>query len=174
MKLKELLSERILNVFDEPTKRQYIDVIWDMLDRTYHKLGGFKSSPDKEHLIKDTSLWKIIRKGGTIIAVKIYKDKYGRKSIGSAHDGTPQGKSELIKMVVDDIRHKRMWGETSHGLEKFYVKQGLAPIPNKYAEKILEKPIISLDPDGIHYTREIQGAPHVKAIYGFLPPGITT
>jgi hypothetical protein len=174
VKLKDLLFERILNVFDEPTKRQYVDVIWDMLDNTYNKLGGFKSSPDKEHLITDTSLWKIIRKGGKIIAVKIYKDRHGRKSIGSAHDGTPQGKSELIKMVIDDIRYKRMWGETSHGMEKFYIKQGLEPLPNKYAEKILEKPILSLDSDGIHYTRMIQGLPHVKVIYGFLPPEITT
>jgi hypothetical protein len=51
-------------------------------------------------------------------------------------------------------------------MEGLYRKMGAKPIPNTEAHQLTGKRILSLDDDGVHYTRLIAGHPHVKALYG--------
>ena len=171
MKLKQLLPqnlliERYITLIKPEDRTQYVDLVWDMLQQTYKKLGGFKSARDKEDLIADSSIWKMVRKNGKIVAVSIYKDKFGRKCIASATDGTPDGKAALLQMWLEDTKQNRAWGEFSGPSEHIKLKQGMKPIPNKYVADILGKNILSLNPDGYHYTRLIAGEPHEKILAG--------
>ena len=168
MRSQEFLVERILNLFTAADKQKYVDQVWDILQSSYASVGGFKTSPSKEDLINTTGLWKLVRRGDDgITALKVYKDLYGRKSVGSGTNGTIQGKKDYILLKDSDVRLQRMWSEASgpveHMLEKNY-----EPIPNKYAAFLTGKEIVSLDPDGYHYTRMIMGAPHVKKLFGFV------
>jgi predicted ATP-dependent protease len=72
---KSILVERYITLIKPEDRTQYVDLVWDMLQQTYKKLGGFKSARDKEDLIADSSIWKMVRKNGKIVAVSIYKDK---------------------------------------------------------------------------------------------------
>lgn len=161
---QSILTERYVNLFG-PELKQYIDVIWDMLQKAYAGLdGGFATARTKEELIKKTWLTKCVRRNGKIVACKLYADKLGRKSIAGATDGSAEGKAGFYKMIEEDFRLKRAWGEVSGKMEHITAKQGAIPVPNIYAEKLTGKPILDLNPDGIHYTREIGGEPHEKVI----------
>ena len=171
MKLKQLLPknlliERYITLLSPTDRTKYIDIVWELMEKAYAKLGGFKSADDKQDLIDKTSIWKLVRKNGKIVAVTVYKDKYGRKCIASGTDGTPEGKAALLQMWLEDTKQNRAWGEFSGPSEHIKLKQGMKPIPNKYAADILQKPIISLNPDGYHYTRMIGGEPHEKLLAG--------
>lgn len=167
MKLHSLLAERYLNLWEPDQKRKYADVVWDMLTKSYVKAGGFKSARDVEDLINDSSLWKLSRKDGRIIAVSVYKDKFGRKAIASGTDGTSEGKQEFVRMMVSDIIQNRAWAEVSGAAEHLKIKHGATPVPNRYAAMLTGKDILSYNPDGYHYTRLIAGEPHEKMIVGF-------
>lgn len=167
MKLKKLIPETYINLFNAELNK-HIDEIWILLQNAYKDLhGGFATANSKEDLINKTSLTKIVRKNGKIIAVRLYKDSSGRKSIAGATDGTQAGKDAFYKMIDEDILQKRAWGEVSGKMEFIMAKRGGIPIPNIYAKKLLKKDIISLNPDGYHYTRLINGDPHEKIIFGF-------
>lgn len=105
MRLHEFLAERILNLFTVADKQKYIDQVWDLLQTSYVKVGGFKSSPNKENLINTTGLWKLVRRGD--------KDQHGRKSVASGTNGTIQGKKDYILLKDADIRYHCMWVEAS-------------------------------------------------------------
>jgi hypothetical protein len=61
--------------------------------------------------------------------------------------------------------------EVSDALEHILIKYvGATPVPNTQVHDILKKKIENLDPDGIHYTREIGGEMHTKVMVGNLAP----
>lgn len=172
MKLIEItLLERYVNLFTPVEKEKYVDEVWELLQKAYEPVGGFKSAVSKEDLIQDSSLWKMVRKNNKIVSVDIYKDKHGKKSIAGGTDGTTEGKRELMKMKSDDLKLQRSWCECSGKVEGLLKKMGAVPIENKFAAKLTGKEILAYDVDGVHYTRLIQGEPIAKAIYGF--PKIT-
>jgi hypothetical protein len=172
MKLKsllpKLLTERFLSLLSVEDRRKYIDEVWDMLQKSYAKVGGFKSAPNKEELLKETDFWKLVKKNGKIVAIALYKFKRGRKSIAGGTDGTDLGKEWLMKIFLEDLQQNRSWSEVSDKVELIKTKMGYFKIPNKFVEEILNKPIISLDPDGYHYTRMIAGEPHTKMMVGHI------
>lgn len=163
-----LLVERVLTLITPDDRKKYLDVVWDILQKSYEKIGGFKSVPNKEALIPETNIWKLVRKGNKIVAVGLYSSKSGRKCIGSGTDGSPEGKAALLQMWLDDTKQNRSWGEVSGAAEHIKLKQGHKVIPNKYASQILNKDILSLNPDGVHYTRMIGGEPHEKLLTGHV------
>lgn len=167
MKMMEILLEHYVNLFSREEKEKYIDEIWDMLQKAYAPIGGFKSALSKDALIDESNLWKIVRRKGKVVSVSIYKDAHGRKSIAVATDGTEQGKSDLLKVKIDDTNLKRAWCEASGKVESLMKKANAKPISSRYAAKLTGKEILGYDVDGIHYTRLISGVPHLKAIYGF-------
>ena len=168
MKLTELtLLEHYVNLFTPEEKRKYVDQVWDMLQKAYEPIGGFKSATSKENLIDDSHLWKLVRRNGKINSVVIYKDSHGRKSIAMATDGTHSGKADVIRVKAEDMKHQRAWCEASGKAEHLIKKAGGVAVSNKLAAQLTKKEILGYDVDGIHYTRLIGGEPHVKAIYGF-------
>ena len=167
MKVRELL-EHVVNAFDSNEKFKYAAEVWDLLQSSYIKTGGFKSASSVAELIDDSGLWKLVTRDGKVTAVGIYKDKFGRKGIASGTDGSTQGKKDYMMIKSEDVKHKRSWSEVSGAPEKIMTKLGAKPIPNKYAHALTGKHIIELNRDGFHYTRLIAGHPHEKVIMGFI------
>ncbi len=159
-----ILKEAYVNLISEEDKEKYSDVVWEILQKTYAPLGGFKSASSKEELIKDSFLWKLVRRNNKIVAVAIYKDKYGRKGIAKGCDGSIDGKKALISIIREDMKLDRSWGEVSGKLADIMIAKGGIPVPNTLAATITGKNIISLNPDGYHYTRMIGDQPHEKII----------
>lgn len=166
MRYQQLL-ERVLNLFTPEEKTQYADEVWDILQKSYEKVGGFKSVADVNELINQTYLWKLVRRDGQITSVNIYADKQGRKSIASGTNGTTQGKIDYVKTNSEDLKFKRCWAEVSGPVERMLQKTGMVALPNSLAAILTNKNILDLNPDGFHYTRLIAGEPHEKIIYGF-------
>lgn len=164
--LANILFERYINLHTSQQIAAYIDEIWDMLIKSYEPIGGFKSAKSKEDLIQKAGLVKLVRRNGKIVAVGIYKDELGKKSIAGGTDGSLEGKQGLFKMSEEDVKMNRAWGEFSGAMEHIMLKKGGVPIPNEMASTILGKPIASLDDDGYHYSREIQGELHRKVMIG--------
>lgn len=168
MRAKELLSERVVNLFDPNGKMQYADQVWDLLQRSYKKAGGFHSAVDIPELIEKTNLWKLVVRNGQVTAANLYKDLHGRKSIAAGTNGTPQGKIDYTMLKMADMKYRRAWAEVSGAPEHLAAKSGMRPLPAKFASTLTGKDIIEFNPDGYHYTRMIQDEPHEKVIYGSI------
>lgn len=188
---KSVLVERYVNLFDPEKKKQYADVVWDMIQNAYKKIGGIRGSgfSSKEDMIKNIPFWKVAKKDGKVVAVALYKDKGGRKRIASATDGTEDGKEKLEIMGRDDITRQRSYAEVSSSSLKFLLRRWKGPeditkymILPKDAEKILgdelKYPVSDDDPEVIahpqlkkyFYQRDIGGHYHTKLMIG--TPGV--
>lgn len=169
MKIHHLLIERVVNAFDANDKTRYADQVWEILQRSYAKIpGGFATASSVEELIAKSQLWKMVVRNGRVTAVNVYKDQYGRKSIASGTDGSDQGRADYMMIKDTDIKLGRSWGEVSGSPERLLARSGATPMPAKFAPMLTGKKILSYNPDGIHYTRLINGEPHEKVIYGVV------
>ena len=166
MKLHQILNEKVINALTLEKKQRYADQVWAMLQRSYEPVGGFQSAASPQELIADSGIWKIVTRNGQITAVKIYKDRFGRKSIAAATDGSRKGKQDLVMLVQSDVKMNRSCAEVSGPMEKLMIKVGAKPIPARYAAALTGKQIIDIASDQLHYTRLIAGHPHEKIIYG--------
>ena len=167
---EDILHEKYQNFVTTQQKTNIVDQIWNMLEKAYQKVGGFKSSIDKNDLINGTFIWKVIKKNGKIKAVVIAKKTpYGRKPNALATDGSLEGMYALIKLVRNDISQNNSFFEVSGPMEKFVIercKLEKYKIPSTYAELLTQKKIDSYDPDGYHYIRNIHGQPFRKMLVG--------
>jgi hypothetical protein len=182
MRAKELLTERILNLHTPEQKAKYADEVWDLLQKSYVRSGGFKSAADKEELITIPGYWKIVKRGDKITAANLYRKvpqtqtfkvyASGAETRPDPITNTPrstlQGKRDYSMIKKADVTQKRAWAEVSGPAEAVAKKSGGKPIPNKYTAYLTGKEILDLDSDGYHYTRLIQGEPHEKIMYGFI------
>jgi hypothetical protein len=162
------LFERFVNVFDEDSKKKYADQVWDILQKSYEKVGGFHSAANIEELIAKTGMWKLVVRDGHVYAASLYKDHLGRKSIASGTDGSDLGKSDYNRIAREDVSMQRAWAEVSGFPEALLKRAKAKPIPNTFASALTGKEILELNPDGFHYTRLISGHPHEKMIYGVI------
>jgi len=162
-----VLTERYLNLLSTEDKRKYLDKIWEILQRSYAKIGGYQGAASAEELLTHPGIWKLVRRDGEITAIGIYRDQSGRKSIAAGTNGTKQGLRDLMALKKEDLAMRRAWAEVSDRMEKLMLDLGARKIPNKYAEALVKKPILKLNDDGYHYTRLIGGEPHEKLIVGF-------
>jgi len=167
MRADIILLERYLNLIDTDAKSEYVDTIWDMMEKAYAYVGGFKGAKDKAELIDDSGLWKLVTRDGKITAFRIYKDKFGRKAIATATDGTIRGKKDLDLISKQDFTRQQSWGEVSDKAEKYMIKMGATPVKNIYAKLLLPGKDITLDDDGYHYYRKIGDKVIRKVIVGF-------
>lgn len=113
MKFKTYLNEGFVNLInDDPKKEDYVDAVWDMIQTSYAKIGGIKSNgfQSKEAMMQ-LPFWKVGTVKGKPVAVTIYKDKNGRKSVASATDGSEEGKARIKDMMKNEL--KRSYGEKS-------------------------------------------------------------
>lgn len=107
------LNEGFVNLIaDNPKKEDYIDVVWDMVQKSYASIGGIKSNgfQTKEAMMK-IPFWKVATVNGKVVAVAFYKDKGGRKIVASGTDGSADGKRRIIDICKNDL--KRAYGEKS-------------------------------------------------------------
>jgi hypothetical protein len=111
------LNEGFTNAIgnDITTKEQWVDQVWDMLQNSYKNIGGIKGTgfTTKEDMIKNIPMWKMATVKGKLVAVLMYKDKGGRKTVAGGTDGTPTGVKKYIDMVSAEL--KRSFGEKSKG-----------------------------------------------------------
>lgn len=110
-----ILVERFANLFivDRNDREKYVDQVWDILQKSYEKIGGIKGNGfgSKEDMIEKIPFWKLGMDKGTVRAVGMYKDKGGRKSVAVGTDGSPRGKELAADMMKNDL--KRSYGEKS-------------------------------------------------------------
>lgn len=166
MRIKDLLTERVVNLFDPEDKAKYADRVWDMLQVAYEPVGGFGSAANVEELIDTPGLWKLVVRDGEITALTLYKDAHGRKAIASATNRQKSGSKDYKMIRQADHELSRSWAEVSDKPEILFQKMGAHPIPNKFAHILTGKHILDYNDDGYHYTRLIAGHPHEKIIYG--------
>lgn len=121
MRIKELY-EHYVNAFDTNIKSRYADQVWEIMQKSYAKIGGFQSADDKEDLMTKTGLWKLSVRDGHVYAAILYKDHLGRKSIAIGTDGSPQGKQDYFKIKNEDIKFERAWAEVSGPVEAIMVQ----------------------------------------------------
>lgn len=177
------LNERYVNIIgDNEQKEKYKLVVWDLLQRSYAKIGGIKgsgfNSPDD---MLNIPFWKLIRKNGEIVAGKMYKDSGGRKSVAAFSNQTKPGVIALADLVANEF--DRAMGEVSADMLRFVVRSIGMPNAVKYAKtvdqagKILKKKLNTehVDPSYLKtypelaeffYSREIGGGQHTKILLG--------
>ena len=173
---KTFITEKVLSIGFNPKHEQhrerYRQQFHDMLRHSYSKIGGYGglgSGSDEEshaihHDITHASI-KATRRGENITSLVMYKKQHGRKSIAVGTNGSEQGKRDFLKTAREDNTHKRSWAEKSGAPEAIAKKIGIPAVPASQAEKLTGKKVEPHD-DGVHYTRNIGGHPHTKAIYG--------
>ena len=172
------LTERFVSIGltdkDEKFREQYRNEMVALIVKSYEKLGGYNSagsgSTKEAKIINDDIsdpdiIIKAVQRGGKITALNFYKKQFGRKSIVSATDGTPQGKSDWMKIKLEDNEQKRAWGETSGAVEHVSRKLGSPVIKPEVVDNLVTKNIIPAD-DGDHYSRDIGGVMHTKLAVG--------
>ncbi len=164
--IQSLILERFVNLFKKEDIEPYIEDIWNIMQRTYEPIGGFKTANSPEELLNKISFAKLVRKNDKIVAAALYKDKYGRKAIAKGSDGSIDGIKSIKQIYKEDVKMDRSWGEFSGKAESLLLKYGGVPIPNDMVEDILGKEIESKDKDGFHYTRMINGEPIRKIMIG--------
>jgi hypothetical protein len=168
-----LLLERFVNLFKKEEIEPYIEDIWNIMQRTYEPIGGFKTANTPEELLSKVGMAKLVRKNNKIVAAALYKDKYGRKAIAKGSDGSSEGKLAVKQIYLEDAKLNRAWGEFSGKAEELLLKYGGVPVPNDAVEDILGTEIESKDKDGFHYTRLINGTPIRKIMIG-NPEGLAS
>ena len=172
------LTERFVSIGltdkDEKFREQYRNEMVALIVKSYEKLGGYNSagsgSTKEAKIINDDIsdpdiIIKAVQRGGKITALNFYKKQFGRKSIVSATDGTPQGKSDWLKIKLEDNEQKRAWGETSGAVEHIHRKIGSPVINPELVQKLIKKNITAAE-DGEHYSRDIGGVMHTKLAVG--------
>ena len=59
---ENMINEHFVNCKTDEEMRKYADIVWDILKKSYEYCGGIKNVDGPEDLIKDTHLWKLLRK----------------------------------------------------------------------------------------------------------------
>jgi len=154
-------------------EKSYIaDDVYTLLYKAYSTVKGGLHFVSPDELISKTSQWRVLYLDGNIVGVIIYKAKRGLKMVAMAICDTLNYslRSHIKTMLshIFKITFQNSWMEVSEGAEKFILKVGGERflIPNTFASKLTDKNILSLDSDGIHYYREINGVIKRKVIIG--------
>lgn len=184
MRITDILVERFVNLLgDDPEKDKYVDVVWDMITKSYARIGGIqgKGFSTKEDLINNIPFWKLVRKDGDIVAGAFYRDKEGRKRVAVATNGTDTGKVALASIMANDF--DRAYFEVSDPSLGFMIKQVGLDFVQGYARSVEQAQQISGDElqappaDDPHvvkypslannfYQRDIGGHMHTKIMLG--------
>ena len=178
------ITERFVTVLPADSREdqlKYAEKVWPLIDAAYKYIGGLAGIKTYDAFIKefvdnekDDFLWKLVRRGNDITAVKIYKIKNGgRKSVAMACMDTDQGKKDLNSIIEEDMRLKdrKAWAEVSGKALGKYLNMGAIILPNSMTEELLPGKEIELLPDGLFYRRTIKGEVHVKMLVGYPPNG---
>lgn len=172
IRFTEFLNETYKNITKITDKQKYAQQVWDVLNTSYQYIGGIKGYGFEsiDSMVNNIAYWKIFTRNDKVVAVMLYKDKTGRKMVACGSDGSAEGKQIVKRMIEDDIRHQRAYGEISDALvgyvKRHFTQDEIAKYFIKSSEvgSILNKEV---KPTGeFTYVRSIGGAPHEKMMYG--------
>lgn len=161
-------------------KKKYMNDVWKILQDSYRKIGGIKGSGfnDEKDMMKKIWFWKLYKQQGRPVAVIMYKDREGRKMVALGTDGSDKAKTAIKKMMLDEIRLERSYGEASgpalnmirkiFGLAKDAGFEG-SPlekymVPAEMVGAILKKPVTPVS--RYEYIRSIGGDDEKKVMFG--------
>jgi len=168
---EEIMNEKILNLYNKNEKEKYAEIVYDLLQKSYEKIGGLKGSgfENPQEMINKIYLWKIYKRGNKILAGIMYKDKGFRKAVAVFTNQTEEGKEALKKLLRDDFERSII--EISGPLYKFIENNfptflAKYKIPCKVAEKILGKKLDCID--DYFYVRNINGNKLEKIMVGTI------
>lgn len=175
-----ILFEHYVTLFDSDSdmtkKEEYLDQVWSILQDAYAAIGGIANIDEKEELLDEDFIWKLVTKNKKVLAVQLYKRKGGgRKIFVGGCLPTEDGKKAFYNLASEDVKRleRDAWAEVSGSMEGVYLfKLHATPIPAEKAAKILGdmgKKIISISNDGFHYTRKIGGKSFEKIMFGNVP-----
>ena len=172
----QLITEHFVNCKNDVEMKQYADIVWRILQKSYEYCSGIKNIDGPDDLIKDTHLWKLLKKNGKIIAVICYTDrKGGRKLCLLGQDGSDEACKGLKKMLEDDfkLKDRQSWVGVSGKAAITALKHGGMPIPSKIAVTYMGSKCKSYDE--YWYSRPIKNSDgkienHYKVMVG-NPPG---
>tara|TARA_B110000037_G_C17060934_1_gene481861 strand:- start:542 stop:1150 length:609 start_codon:yes stop_codon:yes gene_type:complete len=109
------LTENYLNALsaDVEIKELWADRVWNLLQNSYKDIGGIKGKGfvNKQDMIDNIPMWKMAKQGEKLVAVIMYKDKGGRKSVAMGSDGSDKSKLVVAEMMKQEF--KRSFGEKS-------------------------------------------------------------
>ena len=175
MNYNNLVSMGILqseNISSYREKAFIVDDIFTILQDAYRDVKGGLNFKNRDDLISTTALWKVIYLNENIVGVVIYKAKKGLKmvALGISSYLSKQSSSFTKAMLSYIFKHTfaNTWMEVSEGVEKFIIKNGGENffVKNTLAHQLTHKEILSLDDDGYHYVRMINGIKKRKIIIG--------
>jgi hypothetical protein len=191
--LQQDLSEGIENYFlgRHDLKRATVaDEIYELLQFAYRRIGGLRGSGfnSAEDMLAKIPFWKFYRQSNKIIAVILYKDKGGRKSVALGTDGSRRGAQKLAEMIREDVLKNRSYGEFSGPALAFVRRQlpaGITladvAIPFEDVKKMIPSEAVRPPRDDeafrrfpelrdFFYSRELGGEMHTKVMLGM--PGL--
>lgn len=187
MSFREFIQESFLNYFikDTDKRREVAGEVWKILQDSYRPIGGIhgKGFESAEDMIQKIPFWKLVRKGGDIVSVAMYKDSGGRKLVAAGTNGSLSGKDGLAKIIMDDLKRERAYMELSDKLLRFTMRLMGAEVLKKYlltpekfaaitGNKVFQveanDPEIISNPEikDFFYRREIGGELHTKVALG--------
>jgi hypothetical protein len=162
------------NITSTHEKSFIVDDVFTILQDAYENVTGGLHFKNKDELINTTDLWKVIYLEENIVGIVIYKAKKGLKMVALGIANFLNTKSQLfVKSMLSHIfklTFANSWMEVSEGVEKFLIKNGGKKffIKNSFASQLTGKTILSLDDDGYHYKREINGVAKTKIMIGTI------
>lgn len=169
----EFINEHFVTCLNKDDMRKYANQVWDILQDSYKYCGGIAGINSIEDLIEDTDMWKLVRRGDKVTAIKAYKfKKGGRKANCGGFDGTEQGKKDIMKIYSEDgmMKDRKQYGEYSGKAVSTVLKTGGIPVPAAVAMTLLEPKEVEPCEDGWFFTRVLgDGKKHHKIMIGNLP-----
>ena len=123
-----ILTERYVNLLPrhQAEKEKHAEHVFNLVQNAYKPIGGIKGNGfrDPADMVKNVPMWKLHKDSeGKVRAVKLYKDKGGRKGVAAASDGSEEGKRALANMMRDEVKQKRSYSEISDRALSFLKKQ---------------------------------------------------
>lgn len=167
---------RLVSLNTPELYNKYVDEVWKMLSYSYDNIGGLKSYRDyRDFLKKKHQIDVVVDKYDRLTACATYRNfNGGLKMVAIGCNQTQEGKLSLQEIIKHNIKnvHLNYWCEASGKIEYFFKKHNGYPIPNIFAEEILnlKNGEIRLSKyDNVHYERPIgkDGEYFEKMIFGF-------
>ena len=145
---EQFITERFVNCHNPEDMKKYSNDVWDILTKSYEYCGGMAGMDSIQQLIDETTMWKLVRKNGKIVACIVYTNKRGgRKACYAGTDGTEEGVQGLKKIMQEDnlLPDRQAWGEYSGKAVSTMFNQGAMPVRSEIAQEIMkDKKVIEI------------------------------
>ena len=166
-----------LKMLYEPEEvEKYLPLVWDMLKKSYEKLGGLQSYSDYNDFKKKKHLLMVVRDfdNRDLLACAVFRrigESLKMTAIGCNQED--DGKLAIQQIVQHTITELKLhyWAEVSGAIERYFKRHNGYPMPNTIASKILgvsDNLVIPSKKDMVHYDRIIEKNEErfTKMIYG--------